>query len=117
MPYQTLLDRLVASVEGAQGAVLLDAMGEVVVESGARDYRHRLIGAYQGIALATAQKTTERYAIGEIHCILCRYSWATLILRPLKDGYYLVVSLEADAHVAHALYRSAQAQERINVEL
>ena len=50
----------------SQAALLLDAQGEVVVEAGARDERHRLIGAYQGIGLAMAQRTTARHAAGRI---------------------------------------------------
>ena len=51
MPYLSLLQGLVGSVDGALGALLMDATGEVVVEAGNGEERHRLIGAYQGIAL------------------------------------------------------------------
>lgn len=114
---QGLLDKLVRSVDGAQSAILLDALGEVVVEAGERHFRHRLIGAYQGIALAAAQKTTASYPIGAIEYILCRYAWGHVILRPLKDGYYLIVCMAPSANVAQGLYRSAEARERIDVEL
>ncbi|MBI3932862.1 MAG: roadblock/LC7 domain-containing protein [Acidobacteria bacterium] len=114
MPYQSILDELVRSVDGAQGALLLDALGEVVVESGARDERHRLIGAYQGIALASARKTSARYEVGDVHYILCRYAWGHVILRPLKDGYYLVVSLAPEANVGEGVHRSALTQERMD---
>jgi predicted regulator of Ras-like GTPase activity (Roadblock/LC7/MglB family) len=117
MPYLGVLERLLKAIRGAQGALLLDQLGEVVVEAGARDWRHRLIGAYQGIALATAERTTERYAIGRVSHILCRYLWGTVILRPLKDGYYLVVSMAPDASLAEGLRHSAAAQERMNEEL
>jgi predicted regulator of Ras-like GTPase activity (Roadblock/LC7/MglB family) len=113
MPYQRILDALVRG-DSVHGAMLLDSEGERVIEAGAADYRHRLIGAYQGIALSTAQKTTERYEIGSIRYLLCRYSDASVILRPLKDGYYLIVSLSREAHLPLALYRSGQAQDRLN---
>src|SRR5258706_3714973 len=108
MPYQSLLDGLVRSVDGAQGALLLDAMGEVVMESGARDYRHRLIGAYQGIALAAAERMRNRHAVGAIQYVLGCYANGHVILRPLKDGYYLVVSIGAEANVGQAVHRSAE---------
>jgi hypothetical protein len=38
-------------------------------------------------------------------------------VRPLKDGYYLVVSLGLDADVARGLHHSAAVQERLNAEL
>jgi len=114
---QSLLDGLVSSVHGALAALLLDSEGEVVIEAGARDPRHRLIGAYQGIALATARRTTTRYATGVIRYILCRYAWAHVVLRPLKDGYYLIVALAPDGNVGQGLHRSEMVQERLNSEL
>jgi predicted regulator of Ras-like GTPase activity (Roadblock/LC7/MglB family) len=117
MPFQRLLDELAARVEGFQGALMLDAEGEVAVESGARDDRHRLIGAYQGIALATAKRTNQRYEAGSIRYITCQYEAARLVLRPLKDGYYLIVSLAPEAPLAPCLRHSAALQTRFNQEL
>jgi predicted regulator of Ras-like GTPase activity (Roadblock/LC7/MglB family) len=117
MPYQRLLDELARDLDGLQGALLLDAEGEVAVESGARDERHRLIGAYQGIALMTAQRTTQRYEAGTIRYIVCRYEWGQVILRPLKDGYYLIVSLEPGASLAKGLRRSEAVQKEMNAAL
>ncbi len=117
MPFQTLLDRLVDSVQGARGAVLMDASGEVVFEAGERDERHRLIGAYQGIALTRLRSADERCDIGGVRHLYCRYSEGHVILRPLKDGYYLVLSLAPGANVGQALHRTAQTRERLDAEL
>jgi len=117
MPYQKLLDTLVRSVDGAQSALLLDANGELVVESGERHERLRLIGAYQGIALARAKDVKERYAMGDVRHILCRYTDGHVISRPLRDGYYLVVALALSANVGQALHRSAETEERLNAAL
>jgi predicted regulator of Ras-like GTPase activity (Roadblock/LC7/MglB family) len=117
MPYQRLLAKLLAAVSGSQAALLLDAQGEVVVEAGLQDERHRLIAAYQGISLATAQRTSSRYGVGDIGYLVCRYASGSVILRPLKDGYYLVVSLAAEAQLPRAVHHSALAQEALNVEL
>jgi predicted regulator of Ras-like GTPase activity (Roadblock/LC7/MglB family) len=117
VPYLAALERLLRAVRGAQAALLLDALGEVVVEAGARDDRHRLIGAYQGIGLAAAQRTMARYAGGGIRHILCRYTRGAVILRPLKDGYYLVVALGPEAGPAQGLWHSAHAQEELDAAL
>jgi predicted regulator of Ras-like GTPase activity (Roadblock/LC7/MglB family) len=117
MPFQALLDRLVTTVAGAQGAVMMDPSGEAVFEAGDRHERHRLIGAYQGIALVRLRSAEERCGIGGVRHLYCRYSDGHVILRPLKDGYYLVVSLAADANVGQALFRSAETRERLNAEL
>jgi len=117
VPYLVVLQRLLQAVAGAQAALLLDSQGEVVVEAGAHDDRHRLIGAYHGIALAMVQRATERYDVGSLHHILCRYAWGSVILRPLKDGYYLLVSLTPAASLAAGVHHSARAQEILNAEI
>ncbi|HET7292657.1 MAG TPA: roadblock/LC7 domain-containing protein [Vicinamibacteria bacterium] len=117
MAFQALLDRLVDSVNGAQGAVLMDATGEVVFEAGDGAERHRLIGAYQGIALMRLRDADERFDIGGVRHVYSRYRDGQVILRPLKDGYYLVLSLAPGANVGQALFRSAQTRERLDAEL
>jgi predicted regulator of Ras-like GTPase activity (Roadblock/LC7/MglB family) len=117
MPYQALLNDLVGRLTGAQAALLLDDEGEVVVEAGARDERHRLIGAYQGIALGTARRILDRYQVGELGLVVCRYATSTVILRPLADGYYLVLALAPEASLAQGLRHSAESAERLRAEL
>ena len=66
----------------------------MVVGAGELDERHRLIGAYQGIALGMASRTAGalRGAAGA-----ARSSGATgrvvILVTTLRDGYYLVLSL------------------------
>lgn len=117
MPFQRLLDGLASDVSGVQAALLLDSEGEVAFETGASDDRHRLIGAYQGIALQLARKTARRYAVGAIRYIVCRYEWGQVVLRPLDEGYYLLVSLAPEVGLANALHRSEELEERLNREL
>lgn len=116
MPYQQVLDDLIRSVN-AQAALLLDAEGEVAIQSGTTDERHRLIGAYQGIGLATARKTLSKHDAGPIRYMVCRYAAGVVILRPLKDGYYLILSLPVDGRVAEGVHHSELAQARLDREL
>jgi predicted regulator of Ras-like GTPase activity (Roadblock/LC7/MglB family) len=117
VPYRSLLQQLVASVRGAEGALLLDETGELVVEIGEPQEERRLIGAYQGIALSTAKRIVARYPVGGVGYITGRYRWGTLVLRPLKDGYYLVLALTPDAAVAVAVHQSGMTQDRLNQAL
>lgn len=105
------------SIRGARAALLLDSEGEVVVEAGLRDERHRLIGAYQGIALATLRRLSRHYGWGGIDYLLCRYDEGSLVLRPLRDGYFLVVALGPDGGTAEALHRTDRAQALMNQEI
>ena len=93
---------------------MLDSTGEVVAEAGASDERHRLIGIYQGIVLAAARRALDRFPSGDIQYVLTRYEEHTVILRPLRDGYYVVVTLGPGADVARGIRRSAAAQDRMN---
>jgi predicted regulator of Ras-like GTPase activity (Roadblock/LC7/MglB family) len=117
MPYQALLDELVKRAEGAQAALLLASDGEVVVQAGQSDDRQRLIGVYQGLALAAVRRLLDRYQAGSPGLVVSRYARGRVILRPLSDGYYLVVSLAPDARLAVALHRSAETSERLRAEL
>lgn len=119
MPYLRLLEQLLAAVPGALAALLLDANGEVVVEAGPRAERdrHRLIGAYQGISLMTARKAISRYEVGAISSLIYRYASYSVILRPLRDGYYLLLSLAPEANLGRALYYSAEIAGEVDAEL
>jgi len=117
VPYLAILEKLLRAMAGAHAALLLDANGEVVVQAGAKDVRHRLIGAYQGIAFAAARRAAERHEIGPIDQFCCRYATGTVALTALKDDYYLIVSLAPEASLAVCLWHSALAREELNVEL
>lgn len=116
MPFQRLLDSLFR-IPGVVGVLLLDAEGEVAMASGARDIRHRLIGAYQGIALAVARGVHDRYGLGRTRVISCRYDWGLLVARPLKDGYFLIVSLEPQSALGRVLRASAELAVLLDAEL
>jgi predicted regulator of Ras-like GTPase activity (Roadblock/LC7/MglB family) len=117
VPYAAILDGLVRSVHRVEGALMLDGTGELVVAAGAAQTRQRLIGAYQGIVLGQAQRMAVRHALGGVRYMLWRHGGGTVIVRPLKDGYYLVVSLEPDGDVARGLHLSADVQERLDQAL
>lgn len=114
MPYQSLLDRLTRAVAGVRGALLLDQTGELVLSSGSPDESQHLLAAYHGIALAALHRMASRYQMGAVELVVCRYERGHVILRPLRDGYYLVFSLVPDADLARALRQSALAQGQLN---
>lgn len=117
MLYVPVLQSLLASVEGAYAALLLDSEGEVVVEAGDKQWRHRLIGAYEGIALATLKQIVARHALGSLDYVVRRHAGGSVILRPLKDGYYLMVSLGPRARVAEAIHRTVVAKVDLERDL
>ena len=46
-----------------------------------------------------------------------RYDDGLIVMRPLKDGYYLVVSLEAERPLAPALHATAGLAVQLDAEL
>jgi predicted regulator of Ras-like GTPase activity (Roadblock/LC7/MglB family) len=104
-------------VPGAEGALLLDSEGEIVIQAGQGGYRHRLIGAYQGIALSIAARAARRHGVGAVQALTCRYSQAALVLRPLKDGYYFVLALAPGGALSVAERRSDATRILIDKEL
>ncbi len=117
MPYRRILDALLAGVPGARTALLLDGQGEVVVGAGNLDERHRLIGAYQGIALGMASRTASRFGIGAVDTLVWRHADGSVILSTLNDGYYLVLAVGPHTPVATARHRCAKTRERLNEEI
>jgi predicted regulator of Ras-like GTPase activity (Roadblock/LC7/MglB family) len=104
-------------VPGAEGALLLDSEGEIVIQAGQGGYRHRLIGAYQGIALSIAARAARRHGVGTVQALTCRYSQAVLVLRALKDGYYFVLAMAPGHAIAVAERRSDATRILIDREL
>jgi len=68
-------------------------------------------------ASAMRTQSTARFAAGHIGYMVCRYARGSVLLRPLKDGYYLVLSLSPEAVLAQALRHSAATREELDREL
>lgn len=117
MPYRQILERLLASVPGSRTALLLDAQGEVVVGAGDLDERHRLIGAYQGIALGMASRTADRFELGTVTSLIWRHEGGTVVIATLRDGYYLVLSVGPTTLLAAARRQCERARERLDEEI
>ncbi len=116
-PYRSILDTLLAAVPGSRAALLLDTQGEVVVGAGELDERHRLIGAYQGIALGMVSRTAARFDAGSVESLVWRHEGGSVLLATLRDGYYLVLSLGPEAVVALARRHCGEARTRLNQEI
>jgi predicted regulator of Ras-like GTPase activity (Roadblock/LC7/MglB family) len=117
VPYRRILEALVARVAGARTALLLDAQGEVVVGAGDLGERQRLIGAYQGIALGMATRTSDRYEGGGVRSLVWRHDGGTVVLTTLKDGYYLVVSLGRESLPAAAVRHCEDTRVQLEREI
>jgi predicted regulator of Ras-like GTPase activity (Roadblock/LC7/MglB family) len=117
VPYRRILEDLLARVPGSCTALLLDAQGEVVVGAGELDERHRLIGAYQGIALGMVTRTAARFDTGPIRALVWRHEQGAVVLSTLRDGYYLVLSLGPGGLVPLAARHCEEARDKLDREI
>jgi predicted regulator of Ras-like GTPase activity (Roadblock/LC7/MglB family) len=117
LPYRRILEELLGRVKDATSALLLDAQGELVVGAGALDERQRLIGAYAGISLGMALRGVAQQNAGRIRHLLWRHERGSVVLCPLKDGYYLVVSLGPEALLAAGVRHAEEAHRRLDEEI
>ena len=117
MLYKDVLQHLLEKVDGALGAGFVASDGETVqLEGQLEDFAHRLHLAYQGILLQAlsnihANQTTNLQVVLSIHQ---NYSVA---VKPLSDGYFLVLTLKRGKNLHHAVRFLEQAAEELNREL
>ena len=110
MPFTNLLKQLVSSVDGATGALVLEADGEAVQWYSLTDgERLRLRSAYLVNVLQSYQKATAQMNIGELGHIVLSYDGASFAIQELSLGYYLLIELNAHSNVGHAVYCLKQA--------
>ena len=110
MPFTNLLEHLVSSVDGATGALILEADGEAVQWYSRTDGELlRLRSAYIVNVLRSYQAATSRMNLGELGYLVVSYDGASFVIQELSRGYYLLLEMHALANVATAVYRLAQA--------
>lgn len=117
MPYLRILQSLRARVKGARAALLLDSQGELVVGAGNLGESERLVGAYSGITLGMAQRSALRYEAGGIDHLVWRHEHGSVVICPLKDGYYVALFLGPEALVAAGVRCTREARLPLDAEI
>ena len=108
MPFLELLKQLVAGIEGASGAILLESAGEAV-QWHAADERHaerlRLRSAYVAVVLQNSRAMAARTAAGEAAHLVLQYDGASFIAQAVENDYFVVIELCPSANIGQALHR------------
>lgn len=96
--FKEILKKMVDAVPGARGAVFADWEGESVEHyySGP-EYDIKLVGAHQGILLNIMGEVSTGCGLGGVRCMLVTTGKGKLLVRPVKDGYYLAMLLGPSA--------------------
>lgn len=114
MPFTYLLEKLVSSVDGATGALILEADGEAVQWYSRTDGELlRLRSAYLVNILPSCKAATSRMNLGELDHLVVSYDGASFVIQELSRGYYLLLEMNALANVANAVYRLTKAHPAI----
>jgi predicted regulator of Ras-like GTPase activity (Roadblock/LC7/MglB family) len=110
VPFTNLLEHLVSSVDGATGALILEADGEAVQWYSRTDSELlRLRSAYLVNLLGSCRSATSRMALGELGYVVISYDGATFVMQELSGGYYLLLEVKALSDIGSAVYRLTQA--------
>ena len=103
-PFTSILQRTVERVPGAIGAIFADWEGEAVDLAG-QNHRDELkyIGAHYGVILNNVQALLRLFHFGEAVEIVIQHEKVDLCVHAVGDGYYIVLAVSADGHLATAL--------------
>lgn len=118
MPFSKILNRMVESVEGAQGAIFLDGDCEYVQYSGHIDsFRHKLMGAYQGILIGLIRKSIAKLRVSGLDKIVTEYESAKFITKNLRGDYFMVLVMDSTGNIGQGIREMDRTAERINEEI
>ncbi|MBI3753073.1 MAG: hypothetical protein HY266_03380 [Deltaproteobacteria bacterium] len=128
MPFKAILKTLVEKTRGATGAILLDWEGEAVADfSKISDIDLPAIGAHKDIILNRTRDALTRLKgenmspnafIGDgVKTIGISTELAKIALSTIKEGYYLVVTMEKNKPLGMAFFESKKAIKDIEREM
>ena len=122
MPFRRILHELVSSTNGALGAIFLDQEGETVevltdrpLEADDNDLM--VIGAYSGIFLTQLRNLCNDTGLGRLDRFKLDFESTTVLTCDLKDGYYVVLLVDASANEGMAWQRLVACRDRLLREM
>ena len=103
MPFRDQLEKLVSTVRGAQGAIVLALDGEAVEWFGeGNGERLKLRAAYAAVVLQAARQLAGQLSCGTPRQLILSYDGARLFVQELTAGYFLILELHPSSNVAEA---------------
>ena len=119
MDINLLLKDLVNSVDGATGALLLEADGEAIGWYSLTDDNDqlRLRGAYVAVVMRGFREFGPRTSIGKLKRLIIAYENANLIAEEVDLDCWIVLELKPLVSVGPAIHRMQTASDRFRQEL
>lgn len=122
MTFRDILRDLLNSTSGSIGAMFLDQQGESVEVTTERpfdtdDHDLKVIGAYQGIFLAQLHRICNSLEAGHPRRFKLQFLLTSILSCDLRDGYYLVLIVEAGTNEGLAWHKLDACRDRLLAEM
>jgi predicted regulator of Ras-like GTPase activity (Roadblock/LC7/MglB family) len=113
-----MMQELVESVEGAQGAIFLDKDGEAVQwypeENG---NQLCLRGAYTSVVVQSCRRSVEKLGAGNIKHLLLDYEGVRFLIEEVDEAYFVLLELSPSANLGQALDRIQMTVAKVREEI
>jgi len=118
MPFKNLLQEMLDRLPGARGAIIADWEGEAV-DQVARidDFEIKVLGAHKGIILSRLREALQRLDGGELEEVLIQYQNAKVLIVPLNEDYFLVLTIDTHEMVGKAAFELRRCAARLRQEI
>lgn len=106
MPFKEIMRNLVETIPGARGAIFVDWEGEAVDQYSLDEdiYQLKVMGAYKGVILNLINEAQKSVDSKEIKTVTVRMDRYSVILAPVKEGYYIALVMASDTMMSRAVY-------------
>ena len=118
--FRLILNEMLATTRGALAALFLDWEGEtveLVCDRDLNDHDLRILGAYQGIFLGRLRELCAGAGAGQPHRFKIEFAETSVLSFDVKDGYYLVLLVDANANEGLAWRKLERCRERLIGEM
>ena len=118
--FRLILNEMLATTSGALAALFLDWEGEtveLVCDRDLNDHDLRILGAYQGIFLTRLRTMCSQADAGQPLRFKIEFAENSVLSFDVKDGYYVVLLVDASANEGMAWRKLERCRERLIAEM
>lgn len=118
MPFTAILKELVDSVEGAEGAIFLEADGEAVQWFAKKSSDLlKLKAAYVALTAQSCRDVSKQVDLIGSGVVLISYDGASFLVNELDNGYMVILEMQPLANIGQALHKIKATSAKLQKEL
>ena len=118
MPFKNVLQEMLDQLPGAVGAIIADWEGEAVDQvARGDDFEIKVLGAHKGIILTRLRQALQRFDGGALEEVLIHFEKAKVLITPLNDDYFLVLTVEPKVMVGKATFVMRRCADQLRLEI